>query len=570
MKNTTAASLLFALASIVHGHLGARLDTYMTRLAGVGFSGTILVAKDGDVVLSKGYGLADRKRGIPDTEETVISIGSITKQFTAAAILRLEMQGKLKVTDPISKYLPGVPPDKSAITIHHLLTHTAGVDSDYGDSDYEPVSRDEIMKRIWAKPLRSEPGKVHFYANAGYSLLAAIIEIVTGGSYELYLHDNLFIPAGMTKTGYLLPKWDKDAVAIGYRRGEEWGTILARPFAADGPYWNLRGNGGIHSTVGDMYRWHLALLGETILSKEEKEKLFTPYVPEEGGGSFYGYGWSIETTPRGTKLVAHNGGNGVFAADFRRYLDENTMYYIASNGDIPAIPVSERIARQIFGGDVPPPPEVKTLTRAALERCAGTYALASGAKITVSAGADNSLKIASDEPEARGLLAGNASESDPIVRKLIERTAAVVKASREGDYKVVSDAFGGQVPVERVKAMESQMWARNESRLGSYQGFDVLGAAADGGEIRPIVVRIRFERGPMFIQYMWDGPELAGIRIVDQLPSAAFFPVSQTEFVSFALDSPASVRVTFPAPPSAQADTLVIRTATGDVRAARR
>jgi len=575
----TAVAVLFVLAAAgafpagagptVKGDLGQRLDTYMKRLAGVGFSGTLLVAKDGEVVLSKGYGLADRRRGIPDTEETVISIGSITKQFTAAAILKLEMQGKLKVSDSISRYLPGVPPDKSGITLHHLLTHTAGLDSDYGDSDYEAVSRDEIIRRAMAKPLRSEPGKKHYYSNAGYSLLGAIVEIVTGGSYEKYLHDQLFVPAGMTKTGYLLPKWNKDSIAIGYRRGEEWGTILSRPWAPDGPWWNLRANGGIHSTIGDMYRWHVALLGESILSNEEKGKLFTPWVPEEGGDSFYGYGWAIFTTPRGTKLVAHNGGNGIFAADFRRYLDENTMYYIASNGDIPAIAASDLIARQIFGGKVPLPPEVKTLSRSSLERCAGTYALASGSGLTVTADSGNSLRIAADGAEGQALLSGEGAESAPRMKEFSDRAAAIVTASRTGDYKTVSDAFGGRVPVERVKALESGMWARNEDRLGAYQGFDVLGTTDNGEEIGTIV-RVRFEKGPLFLQYLWEGPGLMGIRVLDQLPRAVFVPVSETEFVSFSLDSPVSVRVSFPAPPSAKAAALVIQAAGAEVRATRR
>jgi len=169
-----------APGAVVKGELGARLDDYMTRLEGFGFSGTLLVAKDGDIVLSKGYGVADKSRGTPMTAETVISIGSITKQFTAAAILKLEMQGKLNVDDPITKYFPIVPPDKAGITLHHLLTHTAGLDEDYGGTDYEEVSRDEILKRVFSRPLKWEPGKRHLYSNAGYSLLGAIVEIVSG------------------------------------------------------------------------------------------------------------------------------------------------------------------------------------------------------------------------------------------------------------------------------------------------------------------------------------------------------------------------------------------------------
>jgi CubicO group peptidase (beta-lactamase class C family) len=285
------AVALFALVSILaparaaDADLGRKLDQYLGRLEKLGFSGTVLVAKDGKVVLEKGYGLADRERRIPMAADSVISIGSITKQFTAAAILKLEMQGKLRVEESIGRFFPTAPAEKAAITIHQLLTHTAGLDSDYGPSDYEAVSRDEILRRVFAAPLRSAPGKEHFYSNAGYSLLAAIVEIVAGQSYERFVRENLFEPAGMHATGYKLPKWRDGQVAHGYRDGQDWGTILDKPWAEDGPYWNLRGNGGIHSTAGDMYRWHVALEGEAILSKAAKEKFFKPHVAEGPGAS---------------------------------------------------------------------------------------------------------------------------------------------------------------------------------------------------------------------------------------------------------------------------------------------
>src|SRR5262249_27224274 len=154
----------------------------------------------------------------------LFSIGSITKQFTAAAILKLQMQGKLSVRDPIAKYLPNVPQDKSAITLHHLLTHSAGLESGFGPGDFEAVTRDEIIKRALASKLRSAPGKQYHYSNAGYSLLGAIVEIVSGGGYEAFLHEHLFKPAGMAQTGYRLPKWSSERLAQGYGRGgQRWG-----------------------------------------------------------------------------------------------------------------------------------------------------------------------------------------------------------------------------------------------------------------------------------------------------------------------------------------------------------
>lgn len=276
--------------------------------------------------------MADRSRRIPVTPETVFPVGSITKQFTAAAILKLEMQGKLRVEDPISRFIGGVPPDKADISLHHLLTHSAGLKGNYGPSDFEPVTREEIIERIMAAPLNTQPGSIYEYSNAGYSLLAAVVEIASGKSYESYLNENLFTPADMTQTGYNIPRWPANLIARGYQEGKDWGTIVARYQEQNGPFWNLLGNGGIHSTVGDMYRWHLALEKGTILSREALRKAYHRHIPEdEDCSSYYGYGWAIFETPLGTDLVAHNGGNGIFFADFLRFLQDDACIILLTS-----------------------------------------------------------------------------------------------------------------------------------------------------------------------------------------------------------------------------------------------
>lgn len=348
--------IAFALALVVSTDPGATLDRW---LVDSGYQGAVLVAENGKVVLRKGYGEADRETHRPYGPDTVFSIGSITKQFTAAAILKLEMEGKLKVGDPIAKYLPGVPEDKSAITIHELLTHTAGLESDFA-GDFEAVSRDEYVKRVLASKLRTPPGKEHYYANSGYSLLGAIVEIASGRPYETYLREHLFLPAGMKETGYRLPKWEEGREAVGYRGGERWGRMREKRWAADGPYWALRANGGILSTLDDLYRWHLALEGDRILSAEEKKKMFTPHVAEgPAGESFYGYGWAISTSPWGTREIGHNGGNGIFSADFRTFPDDGIVVITASNvSSVKAWKAAGALARIAHGESVPVPPRV--------------------------------------------------------------------------------------------------------------------------------------------------------------------------------------------------------------------
>lgn len=294
------------------------------------FSGVVLVAAGGDVVV-EAMGFADREAQRPNRADTVFDIQSITKQFTAAAILRLEMDGLLSVDDPVGTYIEGLPEDKAAITLHQLLTHTAGLPEDLG-GDYEPIDRRAYLDLVGEAPLSSQPGTEYAYSNAGYSVLAAVIEIVSGRSYEAYLHEALFEPAGLTLTGYVLPDFDDRAVAIGYDGTHPAGRPTDQRWAEDGPYWNLRGNGGILTTAQDMHRWHQALLDDQILDETAIAKLYERHTPEgDGADSYYGYGWILVPTTGDSWLITHDGGNDIFFADFLRYLDQDLTIFVATN-----------------------------------------------------------------------------------------------------------------------------------------------------------------------------------------------------------------------------------------------
>ena len=204
MRSVLAAAVLFLLVAapqpmreIVSGDVAHRVDDFLTRLVPFGFSGAVLVAKDDQIILKKAYGFANRETKQPYTVDMVSCIGSVTKQFTGAAILKLEMMGKLNTSDSIAKYLPNVPADKAGITIHHLMTHTAGFSGDLGGTDEEPISRDDLVAKVLAAPLASKPGERFEYSNEGFSLAGAIVERVSGQSYEAFLRQQLFLPADM-------------------------------------------------------------------------------------------------------------------------------------------------------------------------------------------------------------------------------------------------------------------------------------------------------------------------------------------------------------------------------------
>jgi CubicO group peptidase (beta-lactamase class C family) len=322
------------------------IDALMRRHEESGFGGVVLVARAGDTQLAEGYGMANRATGTAMSPETVLSLGSVTKQFTGAAILTLETRGQISTGDRLTEFF-SVPADKRDITVHHLLTHSSGLESDFAD-DFDPIAtRGWYLGRVFESRLRSKPGSRYHYSNAGYSVLAAIIELVCDATYEEYVQDALFKPAGMLKTGYLIPQWDERDVAHGYVDGRDWGTILEHPMAPDGPYWNLRGNGGIHTTVLDMLLWDRALHNETVLSPTMLRRLQSPYIPEESEESYYGFGWALSRLPHGGRLAFHDGGDGIFHADLRSYLDDDmmliTMSNVAEHSSIDLTPAIESI-----------------------------------------------------------------------------------------------------------------------------------------------------------------------------------------------------------------------------------
>jgi len=313
------------------------IDNYLAKLsADKGFSGGLLIVKNGVKVFGKGYGWADKENKIPFTTGTLASMGSITKAFTAAAIMKLAEQQKLSVTDPLNKFFPSIPSDKANITIQQLLTHSSGfhefLQNDGGD--YEKVEKEMFLKRAFAEPLAFQPGTKAVYTNIGMSVLAIIIEQVSGMEYEQYLRKNLFEPAGIKGIGYHFPKEKTDTIAIGYQNGKPWGTHQQHfADAGGGPFWNLKGNGGLEASVNDMLIWINSITRHSILSEASTKAMFTPQVQEDGynGKSFFGYGCNISLSRRNTKMIDNGGSNGIYFARLVRLPEEGLVFYMVTN-----------------------------------------------------------------------------------------------------------------------------------------------------------------------------------------------------------------------------------------------
>lgn len=527
--------------------IASRVDEYMMRIENLGYTGGVLVIRGGRPVLKRSYGLANRNAGIVADTATVYNLGSITKQFTAAAILRLEEQGKLRTTDSIARFFPDAPADKRGITLHQLLTHTAGFNSDYSPTDYEATTRDEYVRRMFAAPLRSAPGTAHFYSNAGYSLLAAIVELATGAGYERALHDLVLQPAGMNESGYKGPGWAPTRIAHGYQNGRDWGTIVDRIAPSDAPYWALRGNGGLHTTLGDMARWDAALNDARVLSDSSRRKFMSGYVNEgPDGQSQYAYGWAVMKTSRGTRLVTHNGGNGVYVAEFLRFVDDSVTIFVTSTvAELTATQAVRVIARIVFGQSYELPPERVAVTPAALDSVAGTYRLGDGSRLVLRA--DNGRLMAEAVgQQAYALLTTGDTASPPGAAEANERARTIVEALVVGNVAPLLAALGeGGPDSAEVARQEAELMDGRRQRLGAYKSLDVIGTlrAPDGG-LRT-TVRLNFERGGATNIYTFNRSrriEDLGARpysAVELIPSGAH------EFRSFDLRGGGSMRLVF-------------------------
>lgn len=317
--------------------LELQIDNYLSQSVANGYSGSVLVAQNGEILLSKGYGWADRSQKIGNTSSTVFNIGSVTKQFTAAAILKLMEENKLDVSDKIRKYYPQASPDKAAITLHQLLTHTSGVAPQTGGFRYNEASKETFLNEFFHADLMYAPGTKHTYANANYIVLAAIIEQVSGMDFETFLRETFWKPLQMDHTGYKGIDFNSEQLAHGYYfhftdgDWKDWGTTQNHlPYNND--HWYSIGKGDIYSTVEDLYKWHLALEKNEVLRPETKQLMETAHVPEsEDKSSFYGYGWAIFNSTENKKVVAHNGSNGIFFADFVRHMDDDLVVIALSN-----------------------------------------------------------------------------------------------------------------------------------------------------------------------------------------------------------------------------------------------
>ena len=355
--------------------IAAKIDEYMKSAVEVErFSGSILVARGGKVIVSKGYGLANVEFDAPNTPQTVFRLASVTKQFTAAAIMMLQERGKLNVNDPACKYLENCPAQWQPVTIRHLLTMTHGIPGvsalELGPLRGLPVPWDQWLEATAKKPLEFTPGEKFKYSGSGYTLLGFIIERVSGKSYGDFLQENIFTPLGMKQTGYEDPSRIIKNRATGYKQlpGDPITNLPYREII------RMYASGGIYSTTEDLLLWDNALYTEKLLSKKSIDEMSTPFR-EMYPGKSYAYGlWTSQKY--GRTEIAHGGNATGFITYFARYPSDRVSVIVLSNNERGSSgKLSDVLSAITFGAPYEIPKERKAVSveSSVLDKYAGEY-----------------------------------------------------------------------------------------------------------------------------------------------------------------------------------------------------
>ncbi|MCL1638663.1 serine hydrolase [Elizabethkingia sp. HX WHF] len=344
-KSFTQTKMIEKKASLTENQtsLSGKLANYMQAQTDVnGFSGTVLIVRKDAVLLRKAYGLADYEWNIKNTIDTKFQLASVTKQFTATAILQLAEKGKLSLDDKLNKFFPDYP-NAESVTIHMLLSHSSGLALGFKELALSTISADSAYNEIKKIPYEFSPGTKSEYSNIGYYLLGKIIEKVSGEEYAVFLKKNIFEKVGMKNTGVsnndsIIPKKAK----VYYHTENK---------LAHNPYinWGFNiGHDGVYSTIEDLALWDKVLYGTSILSKDMKNRMFTSYNEQN-----FGYGFLINPFyNQGHRLIAHDGGFFGTMTSFNRYTDDGLFITVLSNNQSPAYMLAYGLAAICFGKDV--------------------------------------------------------------------------------------------------------------------------------------------------------------------------------------------------------------------------
>ncbi len=508
---------------VIREGLGQRLDDYLSRLEAFGFHGAVLVEVKGEVVLARGYGIADRSRESPITTDTVFDIGSLGKQFVAAGALLLESRGKLRVTDTVAMHIPDAPEDKRDLTVHQLMTHTAGL-------PYIPTRDDPFEE-----PLTGEPGGAWVYSNSGYAVLGRVLDTAAGEPLEDFITREIFDRLEMTNTKFKRDLRESTAtMARAYTDDTDQGTAFDMPMPA-----RLRGAGGVVSTLGDLMKWEHAIREHRLLEAPAIDRTFTEYARNASGTVGYGYGWMIRTTIRGTKLVHHGGNYGGFNCDYRRYVDEGVTILCLSNHFVSGRSMRDAaldsLSTMVNGGEIPLPPKMvargQTHGDTPLD---GVYELPGGGEIAIKDYGERLLLTADGPAAMSAVFMPDANDEErAFAAHACEQTARTITGLMQRDTEPLRENISPSLPFGPTVEMIGGQYAALIERHGDLQNCEAIGAALTSGAGGYVLARATFEHGEQLLRLTWSNRRIIHFAQVDAGPSREFAAVEDGGFAAY-------------------------------------
>jgi CubicO group peptidase (beta-lactamase class C family) len=518
----------------VAGPIAQSIDDYLTRCVPFGFSGSVLAVKGGSVILSKGYGIADRVTGAACTPETIYDLGQLAQPLTACALLVLEQRKKLRTKDTLDAFFADVPGEKKMITLHHLLTHTSGLPRTTVAAASKLATREELIQTVERVPLRDPPGTEAMATDGGYALLAAVLEVATKKPFEEALRELVLQPAGLTGTGFRQGT-DLDAARVARAARDEPlaegekatrfpddGGTEERGLATDGWYsWGLRGAGGILGTTLDLWRFEQALRGEALLTRESKKKYFTPEL------AGLAYGWLIQKG-KPTSIECRGGSSNGFGSRCARFPDQDSYLVLLANQSEALDVVEQDVRALLFGGDAALPPITRSLPAEMLAGLAGEYEAATGARWRVTA-AEDALRLEPLTPPALELQAGKLGGDQ---KRIVKLSTKIVDGLATSDFGPVHEL---DREMHRFQGIEG-WWRELLGHHGPLRSPTLLGLIQDANALNHVVVRLEFERGEELLDLQWGDEDLFGLETGPFIASRLrLVPDGEGSFVSYDL-----------------------------------
>ncbi|NIN16864.1 MAG: serine hydrolase [Candidatus Aminicenantes bacterium] len=476
------------------------IDEYLMKLEAHGFSGSVLVAQNGNILLQKGYGLANVQTSEKFSEETQFPIASITKSITATAILLLEKKGKLKTTDHIGQFFKDVPNDKKEITIHHLLSHTSGL-----VRDVQRTSRDKLLRLILDSKLIHPVGKQFAYSNAGYQLLGLLIEKITGDLYEQFILKRVFQPLNLTCS------FENDSsvwrqIPMAFDESQNY-TIFKKNYRAE----NKIGQGGIVCSITDLYKWFFSLLNGDIIDNQHLAKAFSPQVMIKNQGNYtgYGYGFYLNFADPEDRVIIHGGDIFGYHSELQWYKDSDRVIILFSNKELYGLGVHKRIIvsninKLLNGKKIIQPEEFETLSSDEKLPYVGDYKIDENNLFHVWH-ENNHLMIGAEGQEAINLIAVHNQDQKEYINQKNRLTQQIVTALTTGQEKILKDILS-KSEYDFFVSYWVDVLENSKKKYGKLRKVIVKGANSYPWQEKYIrcYAYYFFENKTVDISYVWD------------------------------------------------------------------